>query len=129
MLFFLIPFFIETVRAKEEDQVGPQAQESLHDSSTDSVQPFLMVYTPLAPLHLLLCLWLQFLQKGFLFYPLPLAILLVTVLLFKILLLMTFLFPYFLNLPPLLFPLPLLILTTLLLIFLSLTILFPKLIP
>ena len=38
MLFFLILFFflIETVKAKEEDQVGPQAQESLHDFSTDS---------------------------------------------------------------------------------------------
>ena len=33
---FLFFFLIETVKAKEEDQVGPQAQESLHDSSTDS---------------------------------------------------------------------------------------------
>ena len=38
MLFFLI--FPETVRAKEEDQVGPQAQESFHDSSTDSCLTF-----------------------------------------------------------------------------------------
>ena len=29
-------FFLETVKAEEGDQVGPQAQESLHDSSTDS---------------------------------------------------------------------------------------------
>ena len=37
MLLFLIPFFfVETVKAEEGDQVGPQAQESLHDSSTDS---------------------------------------------------------------------------------------------
>ena len=35
MLLFLI-FFIGTVKAEEEDQVGPQAQESPHDSSTDS---------------------------------------------------------------------------------------------
>ena len=34
MLFFLI--FPETVRAEEADRVGPQAQESFHDSSTDS---------------------------------------------------------------------------------------------
>ena len=34
MWFFLI--FLETMKAKEEDQVGPQAQESFHDSSTDS---------------------------------------------------------------------------------------------
>ena len=33
MLFFLI--FPETVKAEEEDQVGPQAQEGFHDSSTD----------------------------------------------------------------------------------------------
>ena len=38
MLFFLI--FLETVRAEEEDQVGPQAQESFHDSSTDSCLTF-----------------------------------------------------------------------------------------
>ena len=38
MLFFLI--FPETVRAEEEDQVGPQAQESFHDSSTDSCLAF-----------------------------------------------------------------------------------------
>ena len=38
MLFFLI--FPETVRAEEEDQVGPQAQESFHDSSTDSCLTF-----------------------------------------------------------------------------------------
>ena len=38
MLFFLI--FPETVRAEEEDQVGPQAQENLHDSSTDSCLTF-----------------------------------------------------------------------------------------
>ena len=38
MLFFLI--FPETVRAEEEDQVGPQAQESSHDSSTDSCLTF-----------------------------------------------------------------------------------------
>ena len=38
MLFFLI--FSETVRAEEEDQVGPQAQEDFHDSSTDSCLTF-----------------------------------------------------------------------------------------
>ena len=38
MLFFLT--FPETVKAKEEDQVGPQAQESFYDSSTDSCPTF-----------------------------------------------------------------------------------------
>ena len=38
MLFFLI--FPEIVKAEEEDQVGPQAQESFHDSSTDSCLTF-----------------------------------------------------------------------------------------
>ena len=38
MLFFLI--FPETVRAEEEDQVGPQAQEDFHNSSTDSCLTF-----------------------------------------------------------------------------------------
>ena len=38
MLFSLI--FPETVRAEEEDQVGPQAQENSHDSSTDSCLTF-----------------------------------------------------------------------------------------
>ena len=38
MLFFLI--FPETVRAEEGDQVGPQAQEDFHDSSTDSCLTF-----------------------------------------------------------------------------------------
>ena len=38
MLFFLI--FSETVRAEEEDRVGPQAQEDFHDSSTDSCLTF-----------------------------------------------------------------------------------------
>ena len=38
MLFFLI--FPETVRAEEEDQVGPQAQKDFHDSSTDSCLTF-----------------------------------------------------------------------------------------
>ena len=38
MLFFLI--FPETVRAEEGDQVGPQAKEDLHDSSTDSCLTF-----------------------------------------------------------------------------------------
>ena len=38
MLFFLI--FPETVKAEEEDQVGPQTQESLHDSSTNSCLTF-----------------------------------------------------------------------------------------
>ena len=38
MLFFLI--FPETEKAKEEDQVGPQAHESPHDSSTDSCLTF-----------------------------------------------------------------------------------------
>ena len=38
-MFFLI-FFLETVKAEEEDQVSPQAQESLHDSSTDSCLTF-----------------------------------------------------------------------------------------
>ena len=38
MLFFLI--FPETVRAEEQDQVGPQAQEDFHDSSTDSCLTF-----------------------------------------------------------------------------------------
>ena len=36
---FLI-FLLETVKAEEEDQAGPQAQESLHDSSTDSCLTF-----------------------------------------------------------------------------------------
>ena len=38
MLFFLI--IPETVRAEEEDQVGPLTQESSHDSSTDSCLTF-----------------------------------------------------------------------------------------
>ena len=38
MLFFLI--FPGTVKTEEEDQVGPQAQENLHDSSTDSCLTF-----------------------------------------------------------------------------------------
>ena len=38
MLFLLI--FPETVKAEEEDQVGPQTQESLHDSSTNSCSTF-----------------------------------------------------------------------------------------
>ena len=38
MLFSLI--FPETVRAEEEDQVGPQVQENFHDSSTDSCLTF-----------------------------------------------------------------------------------------
>ena len=38
MLFFSI--FPETVKAKEEDQVGPQAQEDFHNSSTDSCLTF-----------------------------------------------------------------------------------------
>ena len=38
MLFFLI--IPETVKAEEGDQVGPQAQENLHDSSTDSCLTF-----------------------------------------------------------------------------------------
>ena len=38
MLFFLI--ISETVKAEEGDQVGPQAQENLHDSSTDSCLTF-----------------------------------------------------------------------------------------
>ena len=38
MLFFLI--FLETVRAEEEDQVGPQAQEDFCNSSTDSCLTF-----------------------------------------------------------------------------------------
>ena len=38
ILFFLI--FLETVKAEEEDQVGPQTQESPHDSSTDSCLTF-----------------------------------------------------------------------------------------
>ena len=38
MLFFLI--FPETVRAEEEDQVGPQAEEDFHNSSTDSCLTF-----------------------------------------------------------------------------------------
>ena len=38
MLFFLI--FSGTVKTEEKDQVGPQAQENLHDSSTDSCLTF-----------------------------------------------------------------------------------------
>ena len=38
MLFLLI--FSETVKAEKEDQVGPQTQESPHDSSTDSCSTF-----------------------------------------------------------------------------------------
>ena len=38
MLFFLI--FPDTARAEEEDQVGPQAQEDFHNSSTDSCLTF-----------------------------------------------------------------------------------------
>ena len=38
MVFFLI--FPETVRAEEEDQVGPQAQGDFHNSSTDSCLTF-----------------------------------------------------------------------------------------
>ena len=36
LLFLILFFFVDTVKAEEGDQVGPQAQESLHDSSTDS---------------------------------------------------------------------------------------------
>ena len=35
-----LDFFLETVKAEEEDQVGPQTQESPHDSSTDSCSTF-----------------------------------------------------------------------------------------
>ena len=38
MLFFLI--ISETVKVEEGDQVGPQSQENLHDSSTDSCLTF-----------------------------------------------------------------------------------------
>ena len=38
MLFFLI--FPGTVKAEQEDQVGPQAQEDSHNSSTDSCLTF-----------------------------------------------------------------------------------------
>ena len=38
MVFFLI--FPEIVKVEEEAQVGPQAQENLHDSSTDSCLTF-----------------------------------------------------------------------------------------
>ena len=47
MLFFLI--FPETVRAEEGDQVGPQAQEDFHDSSTDSCLTF--PYSSNSPIH------------------------------------------------------------------------------
>ena len=132
MLFFLI--FPETVRAEEEDQVGPQAQESFHDSSTDSC---LTVQTLLDPFHLLLYTLSQTPQKEFLPCPLPLAIFIVTILLFTVLLFTTFLllsyplflFPYLLKLSLLFFLLPLLILTTLLPTSLSLLVLFPRQVP
>ena len=54
MLFFLI--IPETVRAEEGDQVGPQAQEDFHDSSTDSCLTFPYSSNfprpfPLSPVH------------------------------------------------------------------------------
>ena len=134
MLFFLI--FPETVRAEEEDQVGPQAQESFHDSSTDSCLTFPYSSNsprpfPPSPVHSVT------LQKEFLPCPLPLAILPVTILLFTVLLFTTFLllsyplflFPYLPKLSLLFFLLPLLILITLLPTSLSLLVLFPRQVP
>ena len=135
MLLFLI--FPETVKAEEEDQVGPQTQESFHDSSTDSCLTFPTVQTLLDPFHLLLCTLSQTPQKEFLPCPLPLAILPVTMLLFTVLLFTTFLllsyplflFPYLPKLSLLFFLLLLLILTTLLPTSLSLLVLFPSQVP
>ena len=120
MLFFLI--FPQIVKTEEEDQVGPQAQENLHDSSTDSCltfpyssdsprpfQPSPVHSVPDSPKRV---------------SPLPIAtavppmtILLSSVLLSTTFLLLSyplFLFPYLPKLSLLFFLLPLLILTTLL---------------
>ena len=119
MLFFLI--IPETVKAEEGDQVGPQAQENLHDSSTDSCLTFSYSSNsprpfPPSPVHSVTDS-----PKEFLPCPLPLTVLPVTILLFTVLLFTTFLllshplflFPYLLKLSLLLFLLSLLILTTL----------------
>ena len=119
MLFFLI--FPETVKAEEEDQVGPQTQESPHDSSTDSCLTFPYSSNSPRPFHLLLYTLSLTPQKEFLPCLLPLAILPVTILLFTALLFTTFLllsyplflFPFLLKLSLLFFLLLPLILTTL----------------
>ena len=129
---FLI--FPETVKVEEEAQVGPQAQESPHDSSTDSCLTF--PYSsdsprpfPPSPVHSVTDS-----PKMFLPCPLPLAILPVTILLFTVLLFTTFLllsyplflFPYFPKLSLLFLLLLLLILITLFPTSLSLLVLFPS---
>ena len=135
MLFFLI--FPGTVKAEEEDQVGPQSQESPHDSSTDSCltspyssnspRPF-----PPSPVHSATNSPRRVSPP-----PMPLAILPVTILLFTILWFTTFLllsyplflFPYLPKLSLPFFLLLLLILTTLLPTSLSLLVLFPSQVP
>ena len=120
MLFLLI-FFLETVKAEEEDQVGPQTQESPHDSSTDSCSTFPYSSNsprpfPPSPVHSV-----SDSPKGVSPCPLPLAIFPVTILLFTVLLFITFLLLFYLLLP--------LILTTLLPTSLFLLILFPSQVP
>ena len=121
----------ETVKAEEEDQVEPQAQENPHDSSTDSCLTFpyssnSLRPSPPSPVHSVTD------SPEFLHCPLPLAILPVTILLFTVLLFTTFLllsyplflFPYLPKLSLLLILLSLLILTILLTTSLTLLVLF-----
>ena len=131
MLFFLI--FPETVTAEEEDQVGPQAQEDFHNSSTDSCLTFPYSSNsprpfPPSPVH-------SVTDSPKRVSPLPIAtsnpvtILLSTVLLTTTFLLLPyplFLFLYLPKLSLLSFLLPLLILTILLFIPLTLLVLFPR---
>ena len=115
MLFFSI--FPETVKAKEEDQVGPQAQESFYDSSTDSCltlpyssdspRPF-----PPSPVHSVSDPPKRASPHLLPLAVLPVTILLFTTLLFTIFLLLSyplFLFPYLLRLSLLFFLLLLLL--------------------
>ena len=130
-------FFLETERARVGDQVDPQAQEVLHNSSTDSCLTF--PYSSDSPdlFHLLLYIMSLYLQKEFLTCPLsptilPLTMLLLTVLLFMLLpYLSHLLFPSS-DLPELtllFFYLPLLVLTTLFSILLISLDLFLKQVP
>ena len=120
-----------------KDQVGPQTQESPHDSSTDSCLTFPYSSNsprpfPPSPVHSV-----SDSPKEFLPYLLPLAILPVTILLFTALLFITFLllsyplflFPFLLKLSLLFFLLLPLILTTLLPTSLFLLVLFPSQVP
>ena len=108
-------FFLGTERARVGDQVDPQAQEVLHNSSIDSCLTF-----PYSSdlFHLLLYIMSLYLQKEFLPCPLSPIILPLTMWLFPVLLFM--LLPY---LSQLLFPSPGLSKLTLLFFYLLLLVL------